>query len=343
MIFRFLCLMLLSIFFSSCESEKINTEAKSSEKMKVVVQKIAPQERNKLLNFTGTVVSDDLLIVVSQIAGEIEKIHVRNGEKVKKNDLIIEIDNRELLNIVEQAKVNYEEKKMLHEAELELHKNDLSSNVALKMRELEMQSASTTLQNAKLALEKTRIKATFDGLVDEIFVHESDFVDAAQGLFHIINSDKLKIAFQVSEKDLHELHIGDAIIDVKNQNSLAKIDFISNIADQQNKTYKIEGFLSNVNNYKIGMPIDINVDTGKHFVYQIPSSALVSDDAGKVGVHAVDQNDQVVFYKIDELIDQDDENLLISIKDAYSNELDLIVVGQGFVKNGKFVIIQKNN
>lgn len=345
MISRFFVAIGLCFLFLACKKDDVIEKNAAEQLMTVVVEKNVQQEYTQFVNFTARVVNDDLLTVVSQVSAEVGKIFYSSGDEVKEGDLIIELGMQTALNNLEKSRISFAEKKLRYETELELYKRDLSSKSGLKLLELEMQSAKTVLNDAESELDKRKIYSPHNGVIDDIFIHEGEFVNTSQKLFNVFNKNKLRIVFQVPEKDYQNIHKGMPVMDSNKNGILGKIDFVSNVADSTSRTYKVESLVFDDKNYKIGMPLDIFVEVGKISAYQIPSSSIVIDDDGEIGIRIVNTNDnKVLFLKIDELIEQDDENLVVSIKDLQEGifDFDLIVVGQNFVKNDKEVLVQYN-
>lgn len=343
MILRFVFCFWFCLLLTSCNNNgQIAQSKQPANVMKVVVEKIDPQEHDRFLKYIGKVVNNNLSTVVAQIAGEILEINYKNGNEVRQGDLILKFDDRDSLNTLTQAMLNLEEKELRYKSELELYNTNLSSDSSVKLLELEVQSAKNALERAGIAWEKTQIVAPYDGMIDEIFVHTGDSMERGKKLFNFMSKENMKISFQVPEKDLHKIVENEEIIDSVSKEKIASVEFISNIADEQTKTYKIEGLLSQHNDYKMGSPIDIDISIGKTVTYKIPSSVIVSNDVGEVGVYTINHDNQAKFFKIDDLVDQDDENLFVTIDGIHGDTLNLIVSGQGFVKDGVDVLVRNN-
>lgn len=115
------------------------------------------------------------------VTGVVANVYVNAGDKVKANDILVALDDRVLKANVEKAKAGLEARIRLHdEAERELERNnELYDRTVLSEHELEtarigfasavasLKSAEAAKTRAEVDLQRSQIRAPFDGIVIE--------------------------------------------------------------------------------------------------------------------------------------------------------------------------------
>ena len=106
--------------------------------------------------------------------------------------------------------------------------------------------------------------------------------------------------------------------------------------------FDIEAEIPNPNNeIAAGMTAQLHVPTQTVLTHQLPTSLLSLDDAGILGIKAVDEENRVVFHPA-EFVRSMSESVWLQ---GLPKNLRLITVGQGFVQNGELVepVVESEN
>lgn len=188
---------------------------------------------------TGKVEAAKTVDVGAQASGQIQRLLVKLGDRVKKGDLLAEIDPSVSQNDFDEAQMSIEgleaqrtikqlalddaqkelaRQKTMMEGDATPRKELESAANAVKMREAEIKQLAAQLRQAqiKLATAKTnlgftRILAPMDGIVASIAVKEGQTVNAIQSaptILTLADMDTMKIQAQVAEADVVRLKIG---------------------------------------------------------------------------------------------------------------------------------------
>jgi len=147
--------------------------------------------------------------------GIVEKINIKQGEKVKKGQVLAALTSSAQQSQLLQAENNYEK------AKLEGIKSEIEE------KRLNYESAYENY-------EKTLIKAPFDGEVIDIGVYEGDSVGSSTSIVSLINRDKMYVDIDVDEVDIRKAAPGqEAIVSFDaypELTSMAQVSEISPIA-----------------------------------------------------------------------------------------------------------------
>ena len=169
---------------------------------------------------TGTLEATNTVVVGTQVSGVIEKLYVDFNSKVKKGQLIAELDKSTLKSNLENAeadlsnaeadleyqKSTFERNKKLFDKEMISESDYDLSKYNYKKSEASLKSAKANLNRAKQNLGYTSIYAPIDGVVTNRAVEEGQTVAASMStpeLFTIVNDlTEMQVEADVDEADI---------------------------------------------------------------------------------------------------------------------------------------------
>ena len=202
--------------------------------------------------------------------------------------------------------------------------------------EAQITSVKSVLKNIKLDIDKTSIKAPFDGIISEKMVEESEFISVGTPLFSIIDLDPIKIEGYLSEFDVNKVSVGTKAF-IEDSNGIKKsgiISFISPSAETSTRTFEITIEADNKDlSYKSGITTKIVIKGSELKAHKIPPSILTLLDDGTVGVKAVDNENMVTFYPTKTIKDTIDGMWVSGLPE----KVNLIVSGQEYISIGDTV------
>ena len=200
--------------------------------------------------------------------------------------------------------------------------------------EAQISNVKSILKNIKLDIEKTNIRAPFDGIISEKMVEETEFISIGTPLFTIIDLDPIKIEGYLSEFDVNKVSIGTKAI-IEDSNGIKKdgiISFISPSAETSTRTFEITIEADNKDlTYKSGITTKIVIKGSELKAHKIPPSILTLLDDGTVGVKAVDNEMNVIFYPIRTIKDTIDGMWVSGLPE----KVNLIISGQEYISIGE--------
>ena len=202
--------------------------------------------------------------------------------------------------------------------------------------EAQITNVKSVLKNIKLDINKTSIKAPFDGIISEKMVEETEFISVGTPLFSIIDLDPIKIEGYLSEFDVNKVSVGTKAF-IEDSNGIKKsgiISFISPSAETSTRTFEITIEADNKDlSYKSGITTKIVIKGSELKAHKIPPSILTLLDDGTVGVKAVDNENIVIFYPTKTIKDTLDGMWVSGLPE----KVNLIVSGQEYISLGDTV------
>ncbi len=286
--------LLAIIFVFSCseqvsktnESENNDVNAKPSP---VSVQIIKPQTFALQTISNGLVEAKQLVELRFRTSGTLEKVNFANGEKIKKGDIIAKLESQQQqinLKKAEEAVKNAENELSSLLLGFGGKEDDTNSVNNSLLQNLKSQSGYTiallNLKSAKLDLENTLLKAPFSGKIAEIKTQNYNFISGSDPFCTLISSNDFNVNFNIIEKELSKIHIGQQIkiIPTANDSILfnGKIIEINPVVDE-NGLIKIKAKVDNKRNNKFdlvsGMNVKVIIENIIHNQLVIPKSALI--------------------------------------------------------------------
>ena len=184
-------------------------------------------------------------------------------------------------------------------------------------------------------LNRTEVKAPFKGYIERI-VKPGNYLSKGQTCAVIIELDPITFIAEVPETEIKKVINGQqvSIELVTGEVIKSKLSFVSKSASASTRTFRVEAKVSNASGkIRDGITGTMTIQTNKVLANKISPSILLLSDEGDLGVRAVNVNDEVKFIPIT-IIEDTNDGLWVS---GIPNSSKLIVLGQGFVKNGEKV------
>lgn len=172
----------------------------------------------------------------TSVSGVIIKVDGKVGERVKKGQVLFQLDNRArsaqveaLKALLKRAENNRDESQREYERTQELYDRTLISNHELEMARIQAddgnaqyQTAKANLVQAQMDLEYSTVRAPFDGWITERHVEVGQTIVSdlqAEPLIVLVDAHRMVARVQVIAKDLAGLAIGKEASVVVNKNS----------------------------------------------------------------------------------------------------------------------------
>lgn len=283
------------------------TYFKPKDTVTYITEEVKRGNIKQTVSATGEIASSHLVEVGAQASGQIKKLYVKLGQKIKKGDLIAEIDSRTQVNTLNTNRAQLEtyqaqlasaqialgtaEKKYAREKAL--WAKDATSKEELEDAQDALASAKATISELKSSIKQTqisintaetdlgytRITAPMDGTVVAIPVEEGQTVNANQStptIIQLANLETMLNKMQIAEGDATKVKAGQKV----------KFTILSE-PDQP-----IEAVLDTIDPGLTTMSqgsYSTSTDTTENAIYYY-ARALVPNEQGKLAIGMTTQN-----------------------------------------------------
>ena len=191
------------------------------------------------LDLSGTVVSDNRKMITSRYMGFVKNVTVAEGDRVKKGDLLYEIDSKEIDSAKSQVELaiqqallslqmyqnqhsnallnlqrnrRLKEKGIISKAQyegIELGERNLRDMV--KVARKQVSQAKARLQEVLNQYNYLKVKAPNDGVIVQKNINSGEMAMPGMPAMVLTDLSRLRIVTEVSEKNLHYIKIGKKV------------------------------------------------------------------------------------------------------------------------------------
>lgn len=169
---------------------------------------VKPEFLNEELEIAGTIAPNQEVAIVSELQRKIISIHVQEGNRVGKGALLFKLDDADLQAQLQRLR-QQEKLALLNENRLK----DLIDHEAAVQQDYDqaytnLQVLQAQIRELQVTIEKTRIRAPFNGRIGIIRVYPGALVSPNTILTNIVDDGVVKIEFAVPEKYARFIPVG---------------------------------------------------------------------------------------------------------------------------------------
>lgn len=305
----------------------------------VVAIETQPEPKAAALSIRGRTEADQKAVVRADASGIVTATPVALGATVKKGDVLCRLDveareagKREADAALRKAEIDYQ-------AGVKLAAEGFRSEAGLASLKAARDQARANADRAFIELEKTIIRAPFDGVYDVRSAETGDLLKPGDPCGAVVKSSPFLVRGAVAEKDVALIKAGDsARATLATGESIeGKVRFVASAADPATRTFDIEVEISNPDGkLRDGVTADITVLSAARDAHKVPRSALTLDDDGRIGVKLIGDGERATFHPVS-IIGEEKEGVWVA---GLQGPQRVIVRGQDYVKDGEVVAVK---
>ncbi|MBS9767342.1 MAG: efflux RND transporter periplasmic adaptor subunit [Flavobacteriaceae bacterium] len=328
-------------------NDKISVLDTSKKRPLITTVIVENKEFNHYLELQGNVVTKQNMLLYPEMAGQLVKIYVKEGQRVAKGQVLALIDDGGMSNQLAQLEAQASLAKTTYERQQRLWKQKIGSEMQFLQAKTNYEATKNSVTRLQKALDKYKVKAPFSGTIDAVMKEQGALVAQGQGseIFRIINLGNMYIKTDVPESYITTIKRGKKVeveFPVLGQKLTSKVRQTSNYINPTNRTFSIEVGLPN----KRGMikpnltaKLKINDYTNKKAIL-VPQHILSENANGEQYVYIV-ENIKNNIGKAKQIIVKTGKSQgdFIEILQGISKGMYLIDEGARTVKNGQEVQI----
>lgn len=156
---------------------------------------------------TGQVRSDGEATLKAEVAGTVDKVLVRPGDRVKRGQPLVMLDPRSFDLAVQEAEAAVAEAEVRYQDAIApdsivTGRPPTPDQRRIALTRSGLQGNRVRLEKAKLEKERSVIAAPFDGMVDRVEISPGERVQGGETVTRVVNLNALRIEASVLEHDL---------------------------------------------------------------------------------------------------------------------------------------------
>jgi len=264
--------LIILLSFLSCRppNEQEGAKEESFGAASVKVFEVKKQRISEKLFYTGVIEAWKNINITPDVGGKIAKIHVEEGERVRKGQLLAELDTRAIRLQLEQAKAalavaeannkdaqrNMERMERLKSEKAVSDQQYEKVKLAYEAAEAQLQQARAALNLAEHNLDVSLMKAPFSGVVASRNAEVGDVINPMMGGFSpssgvltLMDFYKVKIEIDASHRDIVRIKKGQAaqlrVSAFPDKVFQGRVAIVNLTADPLTKKFKVEVGIDN--------------------------------------------------------------------------------------------------
>ena len=268
--------------------------------------------------------------------GRVVAIGVERGDRVGAGGVIVRLDERGRNARLAEAEAIVKQREVEFAARDQLKSESYVSEAQLQEAAALLESAKAELKRAELDIDYMRVRAPFDGALQERQVEIGDFVSAGDPVATVVDDRTIIVRADVSEYDAKYVAPGKEATAVlaTGERVEGSIRYVAPVADEATRTFAVELEVDNRDGaLRAGVSAELKIPAETVFAHKISPSLLTLDDAGNVGIKLVNEQNVVEFYPADIALSTNEGVYIAGLPTAAT----IITVGQGFVNPGALV------
>ena len=316
-------------------AKPISLDGNSARNFKVVVQEITARPYPNTIILQARSEADKLVTVASETGGTISQLPVSKGSFVQKGQIICRIDVGARAAQLAQARAQRDARKIEFNAAQKLVKQGHMSKSQMAAAQAAFDASVAAVKSALVELERTKIRAPFDGILDRQPVKIGHYMSPGQPCGTIIDKDPLLVVGYISENQINRIAIGATGQAKLSTGEVAqgKVRYIAESPNLTTRTFRVELEVANKDlQLRDGMTAELTINAGEVVASRVPQSVLTLAGDGRLGVRVL-QNNRVVIRPI-QIIKDDQDGAVVTGLGA--SEM-VIVRGGEFTRDGREV------
>ncbi len=342
--YRIIGVLVIAVLVCGCKGKKDKEEKEDTTEMArgtfkadkniVTVEPLALKTFNKQLICNGKLEAQSKVTVQFSAQGPIDKVNVRDGQKVQKGQILASLDKEQPRRQLEQARLAFDKAEMNLADRLLDYGYTLSDTAKIPADQKRVIYINTGFIDSKMALENAErtfnqcdLKAPFSGKVASVRGH----VYEQGGQFcTLIDDSRYLVRFSVLETEYGFVHVGQQVLvsPFVNNDLVIKGSIVSiNPTVDQNGQIAVTAQVPGADELMDGMNVRITVENSVPNQMVVPKSAVVIRDNMEVLFRIDPDNGHSLWTYVNVLMSNTMEHVVEPNKDrgADLNIGDLII------------------
>jgi RND family efflux transporter MFP subunit len=265
------------IFLTGCNPQDKEKGVKSKPRS-VNIEVVESRNLPIVVNSVGRLIPNREVVLSSQVSGIVQAYRVDTGDAVRANKMVVTIDPTDYQLALNEAKANllsvrarYAASKNAFRRAGQLLPDNVITPEAYEKIEAEYKTTQAAVSQAEALvdinqrrLDKTLIRAPFDGLVTRRLVEKGQNINIGEPVMAIADMQSMRVKIHVNEQDYVYLDKEDAVavrVEAYPHASFpGQVDRIGVKADPQTNTFEVEILFANPDLvFKDGLTATVNI------------------------------------------------------------------------------------
>ena len=304
------------------------------------------QKFNHFIELQGNVKTKQNVLVYPEMPGILNKVYVKEGQKVIKDEILATIDDGGLSQQLLLLKSNEQLAKTTFERQKRLWDQQIGSEIQYLQAKTSYDSQKNATRQLKKQLGKFTIRAPFSGIIDDVFKEKGTVVAPGPGaeIFRIINLSNMYIETDVPENYISSIKKNKMVevnFPILGRSYDTSIRQVGNFINPSNRTFRIEVGIPNLDGeIKPNLTAKLRLnDYSNSNAILIPQSIISENAKGQQFIYVVKDNKEKNQVYAERLVIETGKTNgdFIEVTKNLDANVEVILEGARSVNNGQVV------
>ena len=170
-----------------------------------------PKLLESKIKITGSLLPNESVTIMSEVAGMVTEIQFEEGQRVKKGDLLLRLKDNELRAQLEKLRYSRELAQETENRQRQLLEKEAISQEEYDITLTNLNTSEADIKLLQTQIDRTYIRAPFDGIIGLRQISEGAYITTATSITSLYNLDPIKVAFAIPGKYVSKVNAGDQI------------------------------------------------------------------------------------------------------------------------------------
>ncbi len=214
--------------------------------LNVSLEQVKARPFRHYIDIQGRVVAEESVPVTAKIPGTLTRILVKNGDYVRKGQLLAQLDEDLLLKNMAELEVQLKTAQDIYERQKSLWEQKIGTEVQFIQARTNKEALEQRMAFLKEQWQQTRIYAPINGTVDVVLLKVGQAISPGIPLCQIVNLGQLKVSGDVPESYAASVRRGLPVqihFPDLNKEVPSRITYVSPSISATNRTFVVEAAL----------------------------------------------------------------------------------------------------
>jgi len=215
----------------------------------VEVKSMVPEKFEHFFAVNGSLEALQDAFISAETSGQIKVVHVQEGQRVQKGDLLVSLNSDITRNAVAEVRNALDLARTVFQKRKELWDKHIGSEIQYLEAKTNKESLEDRLGALQAQLDLAQVRAPFAGIIDKIFKKAGELAVPGLQLMQLVNLNRMRVNAEVAETYLGKIKQGDRIEvtfpTYPDWNLEASISRIGQVVSAKNRTVLVQAVLEN--------------------------------------------------------------------------------------------------
>lgn len=241
---------------TALEAEIAKADTTAARTRIIGVEKIEHRPFTNYIEIQGKVDADENVTLSAEMGGTVTKINVKEGDEVRKGQILAETDNKTILQGMQEVQTQLDLATTLYNKQKNLWDQKIGTEMQYLQAKTQKDALEKRMATMQEQLDMTRIKSPIDGHVDAVDIKVGQIAIPGMPAIRVVNFVNMKVTGEVPEAYAGRVKKDDKVVvvfpDIKDTLQ-TKVAFAARVINPLNRTFNVEVLLDNKKRYNPNM------------------------------------------------------------------------------------------